>query len=310
MKYVYIFLSLLVFANCNGQKNNSAETNGAAKEPTAFQLPTIPNLLTRSEDRAAYLVQHYWDNFDFSDTAYIHLPAISEQAFVDYIDVLPYVPLQIASESIKDMLKQAEADKKVYRYFTDLYEKYLYDANSPMRNDEFYIPVLEAELASPLTEEKIRPADLLQMAKKNRVGQSATNFSYTLTNGQKGALHTLKSLYTLLFFYNPGCHNCQEVTQQLQTSPVVNSFLKNHTLTVLAVYTDEDLKAWRDYLPNMPKEWTVAYDDKKAILENDLYDLKAIPSLYLLDGDQKTVILKDVDFAQVENFFKSKLAEK
>jgi thiol-disulfide isomerase/thioredoxin len=310
MKYIYLFLSLLVFANCNGQKGNNAEANGAAKKPAEFQLPTIPNLLMQPEARAAYLVQHYWDNFDFSDTAYIHLPDISEQAFVDYIDVLPYVPLPIASESIKDMLKQAEADKKVYHYFTDLCEKYLYDANSPMRNDEFYIPVLEAELASPLTEEKVRPADLLQMAKKNRVGQSATNFSYTLANGQKGALHTLKSPYTLLFFYNPGCHNCQEVTQQLQASPVIDSFLKNHTLTVLAVYTDEDLQAWRDYLPKMPKEWTIVYDDKKAIHGDDLYDLKAIPSLYLLDGDQKTVVLKDVGFAQVEDFFKNKLAEK
>jgi thiol-disulfide isomerase/thioredoxin len=220
------------------------------------------------------------------------------------------VSLKIASESIKDLLKKAEADGKVYYYFTDLSEKYLYDANSPFHNDEFYIPVLEAELASPLTEEKVRPLALLEMAKKNRIGQSATNFGYTLANGQKGALHTLKSPYTLLFFYNPGCHNCQEVTKQLQDSPVIGSFLKDHSLTVLAIYTDEDLKAWRDYLPNMPKEWIIAYDDKKAILGDEIYVIKAIPTLYLLEGDKKTVILKDVGFVQVEEFFHNKLNEK
>ena len=39
-------------------------------------------------------------------------------------------------------------------------------------------------------------------------------------------------------------------------------------------------------------------------LKNDeIYDLKAIPTLYLLDKDKK-VVLKDVTFNQVENYLK------
>ena len=61
---------------------------------------------------------------------------------------------------------------------------------------------------------------------------------------------------------------------------------------VLAVYPDEDMKAWRDYLPHFPSAWINAYDADLKIKSAELYDLKAIPTLYLLDSN-KTVMLRD-----------------
>lgn len=45
---------------------------------------------------------------------------------------------------MKETFNRAEKNRKMLHFFEELADKYLYDPNSPMRNEEFYIPVLEA----------------------------------------------------------------------------------------------------------------------------------------------------------------------
>jgi hypothetical protein len=52
------------------------------------------------------------------------------------------------------------------------------------------------------------------------------------------------------------------------------------------------MSAWREYLQKMPQGWIVSYDAPQAIKNRELYDLKAIPTIYLLDA-AKRVMLKD-----------------
>lgn len=56
-----------------------------------------------------------------------------------------------------------------------------------MRDESLYIYVLDAVLEAPFLDEvsKIRPAHLLELALKNRVGEPATDFTYTLVDGKK-----------------------------------------------------------------------------------------------------------------------------
>jgi thiol-disulfide isomerase/thioredoxin len=293
----------MLCTHCNGQKIQKAEEaeETVSDLPPSFRMVTIPSVLVEPGERADYLVKHYWDNFNFRDTSYIHLPEITEQAVVDYIDVMPYAEATVVSVSVKEMLKKAEAEKTVFLYFTDLYEKYLYDPNSPLRNDEFFIPVLEAMLESPLVDEKIRPAHLLKLAKRNRQGETATDFTYTTSKGREATLYALSAEYTILFFYNPGCNNCKEVSDQLISSLSVQYFIKENKLKILALYPDEDIQAWRAYLSNVPEEWINAYDATMRIKDDEVYDLKAIPTIYLLDKEKK-VLLKDPTFDALESY--------
>jgi hypothetical protein len=61
---------------------------------------------------------------------------------------------------------------------------------------------------------------------------------------------------------------------------------------VLVIYPDKDLEAWREHLGDYPSSWINAYDKGGVITEQNLYDLKAIPALYLLNKD-KIVMAKD-----------------
>jgi hypothetical protein len=45
-----------------------------------------------------------------------------------------------------------------------------------------------------------------------------------------------------------------------------------------------------------------SYDKGTAVLKNELYDLKASPTIYLLDKD-KRVILKNTGIEQINQYF-------
>lgn len=292
-----------IFGACNGQEVKKTET-GNTHERT-FQMVSIPSVITEPEERAVYLVKHYWDKFDFTDTTLIHLPEITKQATSDYIDLIKSVPPKAASSSVKDMMNRASADSSMFVYFAGIYEKYLYDPNSPMRDESLFIYVLEAILEAPVLDDvnKIRPAHLLELALKNRVGEPAADFTYTLADGREETLYRTKTDYLLLFFYNPDCQACKEITDRLAASPLVAEWSKNNKLKILAVYPDEDMEAWRNHISYMPADWINSYDSAVSLKNDEIYDLKAIPTLYLLDKDKK-VVLKDVTFEQVENYLK------
>ena len=303
---IHILPAICILCLCACKSGNaSSQSKSETPQDTikSFTLPTIPPMLTAPEQRADFLVKHYWDNVNFADTNYIHHPEVTEQAWADYCDLLNHVPLETAHEAMRKMIDRSNADKKVFAYFTDLADKYLYDPNSPMRNEEYYIPVLEAMIASPILDEteKIRPQARLQLAQKNRIGTKALNFTYTLASGAQGNLYQLKADYILLFINNPGCHACTETIEGLKNAPIINRLLGQKKLTVLSIYPDEELDEWRKHLNEFPKEWINGYDKKFAIKEQQLYDLKAIPTLYLLNKEQNA-LLKDATAQAIEEY--------
>ena len=148
-------------------------------------------------------------------------------------------------------------------------------------------------------EYKVRPAYQLEMARKNRPGMKANDFTYTLADGRTGQLSQVEGDYTLLLFYNPDCNDCRRVEQYIAHSKVLAPLVRSKRLAVLAVYPDADLPLWRAHLPEMPQGWITGYDAGQKITKEDIYYLPAIPTLYLLDKE-KRVVLKDAPAEEIE----------
>lgn len=277
--------------------------------PDTFVLPGIPEMMKDPDERAKYLVSHYWDRFNFKNRALIQRPEITEQAFVDYINILNYAPKENIDASLKYTLHKAESDTLMYIHFAELFEKYFYEPNSPFRNEEYYLSVLQQISVSPLLpmEKRSNYGFQLDMVKQNRIGQKANDFTYTVSSGQSMHLYALKSEYTLLMFTDPGCGTCAAVTEHLNNSAELNNALAMNTpnrtmLTILAISPDSNLEEWRAHISEMPARWVYAYDKSGEITKKKLYDIRAFPTLYLLDKD-KEVILKDTSVEAVESFF-------
>ena len=85
---------------------------------------------------------------------------------------------------------------------------------------------------------------------------------------------------------------CERIRAEIVASPLLSEMIRAGRLEVLALYPDEDLTAWRAHAPQVPSLWINAYDAGARISKEEFYDLKAIPSMYLLDRD-KRVLAKD-----------------
>ena len=291
---------ILLAVSCGGRRKSAVQ----ADRP--FPQVSIPSAYTDADERIAYGVEHYWDGFfegpGRTDSAHVLgvLKGEVEQALSNYIGVLEALPLGKAQQGISALFdkisvrQQADTSDRVYLAMTEMVARYLYDPNSPMRDEDLYLPFVQKMASSPLTRENMRTACRYeaQMCAMNPRGSIAPDFAITLRNGTQVRMHSVKAERTLLFFSNPGCQNCREIIDALKTDSKVQSMVGEGRLAVINVYIDEDLKAWRDYMPVYPKEWLNGYDAAHIIRKDVLYCIRAIPSLYLLDAD-KRILLKD-----------------
>lgn len=328
MLAVFGTITLMLFAACRqnrvdassdditvGAAANSGSTivgtsGNAAHEPgnkVNYIRPEIPTVISDSKQRASYYVKHYWSGYSLTDTAFIHSNH-TEQLYADFIDALQYAAPEARSSALRAMMNHAEADSTAYTRFWTLSEKYLYDPNSPMRNEDYYISILEQMLASTRLSEidKLRPADQLKQALKNRPGMMAPDFTYVTPEHRKGSgsnsticrLHQFRADYTLLFFYDPDCSNCRKYEQELSEISTFLDMQEKNILRVLAIYTDDDENEWLRKSPTMPRGWVVGWNKQGDIHNKTLYEIRATPTMYLLDK-QKKVILKDASIEQI-----------
>lgn len=101
--------------------------------------------------------------------------------------------------------------------------------------------------------------------------------------------HALSKYYMAMYY---------EILTEMTSDPFLTEAVAKGKVSVLAVYTEGNEEAWRKALPDMPEGWMVA-TDRQMVKDHALYDLKAMPSLYLLDGKKK-VILKDAPYARIK----------
>lgn len=288
-------------------KKQEATDMADDRKPLEFNLPEVPVVLQSVEDRLDFVVRHYWDCFDFKDTTYIHAPDVTEQALVNYMDLLFRVPSPLSDSCLVHTLQQASQENKMLAYFAKTFRHYLFNPNSPLHQERLYEPVGRFLSACPLVDEAVRSRALhdLKLINMNREGSVASDFVYTLSSGEQQRMHAIRSPYTLLLFYNPDCQECAETLTAMKTSSVLNSPSVMEQVKILAFYPDEDHDIWMKHRNEIPGNWINSYDKKQVVLAKELYDLKAMPTLYLLDKDKK-VLLKDARMEEIENYFKNK----
>lgn len=268
-----------------------------AQAQQSFPYPAIPDTLRSVEQRAGYLSEHYWDNYNFADTLLLKSKEVTEQGFVNFIDILNRFNLDNASKGVahKDIAKKGITRKDITRKditqqgiaqqgiaqkgiacftrkafsntaakerFENLIEHYFEDQLSPVRNDRVYLIFLEEMKNSPCFDEteKERIAFKIKTTNKNLPGDIAINFKFKDESGKEHQLSDYKDQKVILYFYDPDCENCHKVS----------AWLKQQTIPA-------DIKVLKMIADNH-----ISY----------MYSLKNMPTIFLLDKENK-VILKD-----------------
>ena len=305
--YVFAGLLFLSFqAGACGSKASSVTQDTVTIQKQVFPFPTIPATLTEPKARKSYLLTHYWERFDFADITLVDNRDVTEQGFVNFIALLVdgTTSEELTRESLKNWCTGFIAKDHARRVLMKTADDYLYNSNSPFYNEGLYGVYLETLLDVLPTDDVQRSTYnfRLKLVKRNNPGDRATDFTYYLPDDRRRTLAAtpVKGDRLLLVFYDPECESCHAVLGQMTASSALAEAVKTGRISVLAIYTEGNEEVWRKALPDMPEGWTIGADHE-AVKTGALYDLKAMPSLYLLDG-QKKVLLKDAAFEEISRF--------
>ena len=273
-----------------------------------FPRAEVPKLITEPYERAVWVCEHYWDAFTAPDSFYysdsltvngVPLEELEKQVGT-YATLLQQVPLEDGVRAMTafcnrlDAFQSAHPDANLFPQTVALVSRYFYDPNSPVRSEDLYLPFVRRLAASDHIDPALRGAYAWdsEMCALNRTGTPAADFTFIDTAGRLRSLYSLKAEWTLLIFGNPDCHACTELQEQMDDSPVIPALIAEGRLQVVDIYIDEDIDLWKSRRDSYPATWLNGYDPAFVIRTDRIYNVRALPSLYLLDAD-KTVLLKD-----------------
>lgn len=272
--------SLFILLACmliQAQEQAQAQTKAQAQNQPqqSFPYPALPDTLRSVEQRAGYLSEHYWDNYNFADTLMLKSEEVTEQGFVNFIDILGRFSPAIAQKGIAGFTRKAFLHTAAKERFESLIEHYFENPQSPLRNDRVYLLFLEEMKNSPCFDEaeRERLAFKIKTTNKNLPGDIAINFNFKDENGKSHQLSDYRDQKVILYFYDPDCENCHKVSAWLkqQTIPA--------DIKVLKIIADNPI--------------------------SHIYSLRAMPTIFLLDKGN-LVVLKDCTAQELIAYVSSK----
>ncbi len=236
-----------------------------------YYVPTLFAPAPSEQISLSERVERQWSNFDMQSPETFESEEF-EQAWVDYLYTISSHNPTWAAKQLKATFEMCGESPEAIGALYALGEKYLYNPNSPMRNDELFIPILEYMIGCETIESDMRvaPTELLRRAKMNRIGSVAADFA--LHSDER--MHQIEAPYTMLYFFDPDCHECQLTEQTMAQSELMEWATASEELKIAKV------------------------DVSTSGQVDSLYDIKATPTLYLLDSE-KHVVLKDCTIEQI-----------
>ena len=281
-----------------------------------FPMMEIPMMITEPMERMTWISQHFWDRFTATDSLYFcdsvtvnGVKALDlEKQMGIFATLVEQVPLKDGVKAMDLFFDRLEAFQlakpsgNVLPETVALASRYFYDPNSPVRSEDLYLPFVSRLAASALIQEDYRQSYAwdAQMCALNRTGTPAADFVFIDTAGKRRTLYGIHAPRTLLIFGNPDCKACKELLEQMGEYPEVSAMIADGSLKVVDIYIDQEIDLWKERMASYPAQWINGYDPSFTIRENLVYNVRAVPSLYLLDA-KKTVLLKDATPEKVLN---------
>lgn len=257
----------------------------------ALPLPEVPRTLTRPQERAAYIMEHFWDAMDFADTTACHDREFMEQNFVNFISLFPHATSEAIDTAITIFIDKAAADSALMVNISEMAGYYLGPGQSPMRNALYHIAFLEKLSLHPglPQNERDRLAYSLAMARKESPGTLIPDFAYTDSSNSRHTLYEAgRTKYIVLMFYDPECGRCTDAMTELGKAGFVEDLIVGNRLDIIAININPD-KSLADM--KQTKGWHTGHPTDINFLYSK-FTLDDMPAIYLLSPD-RTIMAKD-----------------
>lgn len=273
----------------------------------ARSIPEMPQEYYQNREMyQKFVVEHFFDHFPWNDPRIFNTP-IADDKIKEFCNIIYQIDRKDLDTFVVAALNAARTNEKTLYLFYDKVEKILGSNISPYKVEHTYIKMLQNILTYPKLDENRtrRYGRELKTINKNLEGDQVPDFRIVMANGDTTSLYEIPCQYMLLYLQHPTCPTCREVRGKMANFPALNTAIAKGNLTVLTVYFEDDEQVWKNYLksPEANPSYLHGWNFDQTIEDNELYDTRTIPYMFLLDKDKK-VIRKDLLYNEIEDYVK------
>lgn len=236
---------------------------------------------------------HFLDNIEFSDERLLRTPVVHSKLDQYVNRVLIQQPDSIIPPLHK-LVDRSRANDKVFQYVVVFLLNNFLQSNI-MGMDAVYVDIAEkyylsGEATWADSSFMANLEDRVSKIKPNLISKTGKDLIMETSTGEWASLHEVNAKYTVLYFWEPNCGHCKQVTPLLYD---IYKKYKEKGLEVFAVYTQDNGEEWHNYLRENGFDWINVYDPTQMTYFRYYYDIYSTPVLYLLD-EQKVIIAKRI----------------
>ncbi|MCH5231437.1 MAG: DUF5106 domain-containing protein [Muribaculaceae bacterium] len=295
-RYMLLLLLTAFFICCVNDKNRKVTAESPDLTEKAFTLPEVPDSLTVPEERADFLLLHFWERMDFSDDTLVNDSAFMSQSFSNFILQMVSATDMGVEKGIENFIDRAKSNTKSLLLISGMAQRYLYDPDSPLKDDKLYLLFgdnLLKTLSLPKSEvENIRLS--MKIAAMNMVDTEANELEYKEKNGSVKSLRkTQRNEFIVLFFYDPDCPSCDSYIERMEEEARLKTMIDDGSIVLLALCAAGDEGEWRSKSAAMPDIWKHGFITESQ-RDKERFYLPFLPVFYVVDRENK-VVVKDGD---------------
>lgn len=282
-----------------------------------------------SNFRFFYYRSHFWDNIDLKDDRLVRTPIFHSKLstyfgsnmMVQHWDTIIYYAFDFCDR----LTPSSDMFQYCVSWITSNYEK-----SKIMGMDKVFVYMgeryyckLDESGKSPMTmmkQDKLEElCDKVNVHKNLVMGVKPPNLILRDTTDVNWRdFYSLKSDYTILYFWDPECGHCKKITPKLQTLYEKKFRERNVEIYAIGKAVGDEFEKWKKFIRDNNLEFiNVAVTDKlyKAAMEDarpfmkyttleslnyqQTYDIYATPKVFILDKNKK-IIGKSLSVSQLE----------
>lgn len=297
-------------------RNVGTVTATLIKTTLEIDNPNLDNIKDKNKrDLATYYhyKQHWFDNFEMNNPALLRMSTLFQR--IDYYieKLTPQHPDSI-NQSLDRIFELVMPNKETFQfYFMHYFNKYV--QSKIVSYDAITVHLAKKYIETGQTDDFLGKDNRTKLVDNaNRlfpilIGKKAPEITVFIqdsvfnNNSTPVSLYSVKSKYTVLFFYSPHCPHCQKQSPELVAftkkakeknidvkvfTTCTNNGMNGNTMSECWKYTQE--KGFGDFINTM--------DPYSISRYTQLYNIETTPQLFLLD-ENKIIRSKNIDAKQL-----------
>lgn len=201
--------------------------------------------------------------------------------------------------SIADSIALRETDGTLLVFADDI-QKRFFDPNSSLRDDRLYALALEREkeCRSWTSFDQKRISWAQRLLESNTIGSVVNDIA--LGGYRETTLHSLIDRPVVLLLYGENCAACSNLIEAVGKSGTLLEKSRIGEVRLVSLYVGEEPEEFIGHSRQLDG-WENYFDLLSAMSSKVVFDMRLIPSLYLIDADRTVLVRGTLDITEVEN---------